>query len=71
MGEMNRWIMKLLMLIRRKNIILRADTIKEEFPEEIKFDLYTEGHVGQKKRKEYLSCVSKPKVCVHGNENIF
>ena len=59
--------MKLLMLVRRKNIILGADTIKEEFPEEMKIDLYSEGHVGQKKRKEYPSCASKPKVYFHGN----
>lgn len=46
MGERNKWIMKLLMLMRRREIILRADTIKIEFPEKMKIDVYTEGHQG-------------------------
>lgn len=59
--------MKLLMPIKRQRIIPRADTVKEEFPEKMKIDFYIEGHVGQKKREEYCSCVSSSKVCFHGN----
>ena len=61
MGEMNKWVMKLLMIMWKKNIILGADTIKEEFLKWMKIDLHTEEHVGQKKRKDYRSCDSKPK----------
>ena len=61
MVEMNKWIIKLLMFMWKKNIILGADTIKEEFLKWIKIDLYTEEHVGQKKRKEYQSSDYKPK----------
>lgn len=57
---MNRWIMKLLMLMSMKTV-LRADTLQEECPERMKTDLCTEGHVRQKKRKEYSSCASRQK----------
>ena len=49
------------MIMWKKNIILGADTIKEEFLKWMKIDLHTEEHVGQKKRKDYRSCDSKPK----------
>lgn len=61
MVEMNKWVIKLLMFMWKKNIILGADTIKEEFLKRLKIDLYIEEHVGQKKRKEYQSSDYKPK----------
>lgn len=50
MVEMNKWVIKLLMFMWKKNIILGADTIKEEFLKWLKIDLYIEENVGQKKR---------------------
>ena len=61
MVEMNKWVIKLLMFMWKKNIILGADTIKEEFLKRLKIDLFIEEHVGQKKRKEYQSSDYKPK----------
>ena len=40
MGEMNKWAMKLLMFMWKKNIILGADTIKEEFLKWLKISLH-------------------------------
>lgn len=40
MVEMNKWVIKLLMFMWKENIILGADTIKEEFLKWLKIDLY-------------------------------
>lgn len=51
MGERNRWMTELLMLLRRREITLRADTIKTEFPGKMNIEFYIEGHQGREKRK--------------------